>query len=172
MTLTVDDFNALPADASAELLRSCCGSSRWVDEMIGRRPFGSLDALLVAADQSWASTDAGDWHEAFAHHPRIGEGQSVAAQDARASSWSRAEQGAIGAASEGTQAEIADMNQEYERRFGHIYIACASGRTPSELLTVARRRLANDADIELLTAAEEQRQIMHLRLRKLFGGHA
>jgi len=172
MTPTVDDFNALPADASAELLRSCCGSSRWVDEMIGRGPFGSLDALLLAADQAWASTDAGDWHEAFAHHPLIGEGQSVAAQDARASSWSRVEQEAIGAASEGTQAEIADMNQEYERRFGHIYIVCASGRTPSELLTVARRRLANDAEIELQTAAEEQRQITQLRLRKLFGGHA
>jgi 2-oxo-4-hydroxy-4-carboxy-5-ureidoimidazoline decarboxylase len=59
------------------------------------------------------------------------------------------------------------VNEDYERRFGYIYIVCAAGKSAEELLAIARSRLANDADTELRVAAEEQRQIMQLRLAKL-----
>lgn len=164
------DFNTLPDDVAADLLRSCCGSSRWVEGMIARRPFASLDSLLVAADDVWESTNAGDWREAFSHHPRIGGKGTVAAQSSRASAWAADEQAATSTASAGIQAELASINQEYENRFGHIYIVRATGRSAEEMLALARQRLLNDPESELLAAAEEQRQITGLRLRKLFGG--
>ena len=61
------------------------------------------------------------------------------------------------------------MNREYEERFGHIYIVCATGKSPEELLTIARNRLSNSPEKEIRVAAEEQRKITQLRLRKLFG---
>lgn len=138
--------------------------------MVDRRPFGSLDALLLAADEVWTSTDASDWHEAFAHHPRIGEKQSVADQTSRTSAWSASEQAAISAGSTEAQVELAKINREYENRFGHIYIVCANGKTAEEMLAIAKKRLRNDPESELRVAAEEQRQITRLRLRKMFGG--
>jgi 2-oxo-4-hydroxy-4-carboxy--5-ureidoimidazoline (OHCU) decarboxylase len=58
---------------------------------------------------------------------------------------------------------LRQINDEYEAKFGFIYIVCASGRSASELLEIARRRLTNDRDTELRVAAEEQRQITNLR---------
>ena len=78
MTLTLARLNALPVAEAAEQLRACCGSSRWVEAMVARRPFASVDQLLAAADDAWRATGPKDWDEAFAHHPRIGEHQTAA----------------------------------------------------------------------------------------------
>ena len=59
------------------------------------------------------------------------------------------------------------MNREYEHRFGYIFIVLASGKSAEEMLALARERLGNDPDLELRTAAEEQRKITRLRLEKL-----
>jgi 2-oxo-4-hydroxy-4-carboxy--5-ureidoimidazoline (OHCU) decarboxylase len=64
--------------------------------------------------------------------------------------------------------KLADINRAYEIKFGHIYIVCASGKSAEEMLEIAQDRLHNDAATELRIAAEEQRKIMELRLRKLF----
>ena len=143
----VPELDELPSAPAAELLRACCGSARWVDAMVGRRPFHTLDVLLAEAEDAWWSLEPDDWLEAFAHHPRVGEGVAATPQDAR---------GPRGAA-----------NREYERRFGHIYIVCATGKSAEEMLAIARTRLANDAEVEVRVAAEEQRKITRLRLEKL-----
>ena len=165
--MTVDELNAMPpADAARELV-ACCGSSKWVDGMIARRPFETLDDVLDAADDVWWPLGPGDWREAFAHHPRIGERASAAQESERASRWSAGEQSAVAQADDRVRAELAQINRDYEHRFGFIYIVCASGKTPEELLEIARARLVHDADTELRIAAEEQRKITRLRLEKL-----
>ena len=60
---------------------------------------------------------------------------------------------------------LAAVNRDYEARFGYIYIVCAAGKVPEELLAIARRRLANEPSAELGVAAGEQHQITRLRLR-------
>ena len=67
-----------------------------------------------------------------------------------------------------TLAELAAGNKEYEERFGHVFLVCATGRSAGELLAALRERLGNDPATELRVAAEEQRKITHLRLEKLF----
>jgi 2-oxo-4-hydroxy-4-carboxy-5-ureidoimidazoline decarboxylase len=61
-------------------------------------------------------------------------------------------------------------NLEYEQKFGRIFIVCATGKSASEILEILRCRLHNDDATELRQAAEEQRQIMHLRLKKWIAG--
>ena len=64
-------------------------------------------------------------------------------------------------------AELASVNAEYEERFGHVFLICATGKSADEILANARSRLHNEPDDEMRVAAEEQRRITHLRLRKL-----
>jgi 2-oxo-4-hydroxy-4-carboxy-5-ureidoimidazoline decarboxylase len=61
---------------------------------------------------------------------------------------------------------IREANREYEQRFHRIFIICATGKSAEEILANLRRRLKNDDATELREAAEQQRQIAQIRLRK------
>ena len=167
MSVAVAELDELPAARAAELLRSCCGAARWVAGMVARRPFHTLDVVLDEADDLWWSLGPDDWLEALAQHPRIGDRHDAGAQDARGAAWSAGEQSGVDGASTDVRAELAAANREYERRFGHTYVVCATGKSAEEMLAIARARLGNDPETELRVAAEEQRQITRLRLAKL-----
>lgn len=147
-----------PAEAEAKLL-SCCGSRGWARGMVRARPFGTLDGLLAAADRIGDTLSDSDWLEAFAAHPRIG--------DRGARGAAAAEQSGALSAPESTIEALSRANREYETRFGHIFIVCASGKQAEEMLALYRERLHNDPATELRIAAEEQRKITRLRLEKL-----
>ena len=169
MTLTLARLNALPAAEAAEHLRACCGSSRWVEAMLARRPFARVDQLLAAADDAWQATGPKDWDEAFAHHPRIGERQAAAPVSATAWTWSAGEQAAAVGAGAAVRAALVEANTAYERRFGRIYLVCAAGRSAEELLADVAARMRNDPEREREVAVEEQRKITRLRLNTLIG---
>ena len=169
MRSTVAELDAMSPDRAAQLLADCCGSSAWVSAMVARRPFASVERVLTAADDTWRSLGPDDWREAFAHHPRIGERRSAAAQSERGAAWAAGEQSSVNDAAHRTREALAAANREYERRFGYIYIVCATGKTADELLTTVTERLRNDPETELRVAAEEQRKITKLRLQKLLG---
>lgn len=167
MSRSLARLNALPPAEAAGRLRSCCGSTRWVEGMLRRRPFADADALLAAADEVWRVTGPDDWAEAFAHHPRIGERHASARVSATAAAWSAGEQGAAARADASTRAALVEANAAYERRFGRIYLVCAAGRTAEELLADVEARMRHDPERELAVAVEEQRKITRLRLRAL-----
>ena len=172
MATSIHQLDAMPESEAADVLRACCGASRWVDHMVARRPFRSADALFSAADEIWDSCSASDWMEAFGHHPRIGADHPAPSQGERAAAWSAGEQSAAKAASVTVQEELAEVNREYEERFGYTYIVCATGKTADEMLASAQSRMKNDPDKELQVAAEEQRMITRIRLQKLLGSDA
>lgn len=163
----VADLDAMPRARAAELLRACCGSSAWVNGVLDRRPLGSREALLRIAGEVWEALDAPDWLEAFAHHPRIGESRSAAAQDERARGWSEGEQAGMRNAPPQLRAALARANAAYVARFGYICIICAAGKSAEALLSTTVARLNNDFATELRVAADEQRKITELRLEKL-----
>jgi OHCU decarboxylase len=152
-------------DCSPETARSqfkrCCGSSRWGELMAEARPFSNLYDLETRADQTWKSCSHQDWLEAFAAHPRIG-----ARADTR---WSREEQSGIERVSTGVLADLARANHHYETKFGYIFVVCATGKAAAEMLAAVQQRLGNDPSAEIHNAAEQQRLITRLRLRKLLG---
>ena len=166
MTITIDELDSLPRDAAIEILSSCCGSMRWTESMVARRPFVTRDALFRAADEEWNRLSPNDWLEAFAHHPRIGERRAAAPVDGRAQRWSESEQSSAASSDDRAKQQLADAQKEYEARFGHIFLICAAGKTLGEILAALRTRMGNDPKTELGVAAEEQCQITRLRLMK------
>jgi OHCU decarboxylase len=166
--LTVDELNALSQAEARTALEACCGSTSWIEKMIALRPFSSVHDIFAAADEVWSETGPEDWLEAFRHHPRIGERKAEVSQGGVAAGWSAGEQSSAAVAERGVQDRLVAINRRYEERFGFIYIVCASGKSADELLSIAEGRLGSDRESELRIAAEEQRRIMQLRLRKLF----
>ena len=158
-------WNGLPAEDAAKEVLPCCGSTAWAEEMAARRPLSDLATLLAASDETWRSLPVEDWMEAFRSHPRIGESQASQPPSAQSAAWSAQEQRNV-AASEAVKIALAEANREYERRFSHIFIVCATGKSGPEILEILRRRLHNDKASELHEAAEQQRQIMHIRLTR------
>ena len=91
---------------------------------------------------------------------------STALRQPQSVEWSAQEQRNVGDAEAAVKDALADANREYERRFNRIFIVCATGKSAPEILEILRRRLKNDAETELHEAAEQQRQITQIRLRK------
>ena len=165
--MTLAELNALTGEQAREALASCCGAARWVTEMNTRRPFASRNDVFEAAEAIWNSLDTTDWLDAFHHHPRIGETTSAASQGELAQGWSTAEQSALTTTAQNVRNRIAELNKQYEQRFGFIYIVCATGKSADEMLAMAEERMQNDPDAELRVAAREQARITRLRLEKL-----
>ncbi|MDQ6760204.1 MAG: 2-oxo-4-hydroxy-4-carboxy-5-ureidoimidazoline decarboxylase [Acidobacteriota bacterium] len=158
--MTLDEFNKLPAASAARELLRCCGSREWVQGMGNARPFESVAALNSEADQIWWRLAPADWLEAFHAHPRIGGPTSD-------SVWAAQEQAAVGSAANSTLTELAQANEEYQAKFGYLFIVCATGKSAEEMLAILRSRLGNDPEDELQIAATEQSKIARIRLEKL-----
>jgi 2-oxo-4-hydroxy-4-carboxy-5-ureidoimidazoline decarboxylase len=166
MNEKLERWNNLSADQAAAEILSCCGSNAWARGVASRRPLVHERALLTASDETWNGLSETDWDEAFRSHPRIGESKSQHATGAQAKSWSTEEQQGVAVALETAKNALAEANREYEQRFHRIFIVCATGKTAPEILQIIRRRMENDDGTEFREAAEQQRLITHLRLRK------
>jgi 2-oxo-4-hydroxy-4-carboxy-5-ureidoimidazoline decarboxylase len=135
--------------------------------MLRRRPFGTRDAMLAASRDVWFSLAPADWQEAFADHPRIGDREALKRKFAETRHLASREQAGVDGASDDVLQALAEGNREYERKFGYIFIVCASGLTADAMLAMLNARLTNDPATELPIAAEEQAKITELRLKKL-----
>ena len=163
---SVEEFNKLAAQAAREAVSPCCSSGRWVDSVVAGRPHADVGALLDASDAAVAALGEQDLAEALAGHPRIGDRRVTAGS----SGWSSQEQAGVASAGGALLQALADGNAEYERRFCHIYLACATGRDAASLLALLHSRLGNDRETEWGVVATELAKINQIRLRKLLGG--
>ena len=152
--MTLASYNAAPADAARAVMLDCCASHRFAAAMAAGRPYPSPDAAEQAVETVFASLTWADVTEAMEAHPRIG---------ARVAGQSAAEQSGV---ADGTRAELAAGNAEYEERFGHVFLICATGLSGADMLAALRRRLGNDETAERGVATTELRKITVLRVRK------
>ncbi len=151
-------LNSLTDSAARRFFTTACASGAWVDSMLGKRPFGSPEDVLVGAESAFDVLDEDDWIEAFSGHARIGEkGDETANQ----------EQSGVRDAATTTLAAITEANRQYETRFGFTYIVYASGKTAEEMLAIAESRLGSTRDQELEIASREQMAITATRLRRM-----
>jgi 2-oxo-4-hydroxy-4-carboxy-5-ureidoimidazoline decarboxylase len=149
-------------ELSAKELTACCSSHQWVEVILGQRPYADADALLAASDAAVADLDDAGLADALTGHPRIGERPAGAGDE-----WSRQEQSGVAAAGADVLEEVATANAEYERRFGHVYLVCATGKSADELLAICRSRLANDPVAEQRVVRAELGKIIRIRLGRL-----
>ncbi len=154
-------------DAACESFRGCCGAEHWLELMEKARPFVDAAELHAEADRVFSQLSSEDWLAAFACHPQIGDLNSLRMKFVGNKLWSHGEQQGIGAADEATISALAAGNAAYLKRFGYIFIVCASGKSAAEMLELLMARLENDPQLELTIAAAEQRKITHLRIDKL-----
>jgi allantoicase len=153
-------LNGMPRDEAISTLRTFCGSLRWAERMADARPFEHAAALHRLADRAFWSLQEQDWLEAFSVHPSIGE---------HGGGWSAQEQSGV---QDAERAELADLNGQYFDKHGFVFLICATGRSGAEMLGELKRRLGATRAQEIRTAAEEQAQILRLRIGKFLEGRS
>ncbi len=165
--MTLEELNTLDPHQLKEELATCCGSSTWVKMIATYFPADSLEELLEEAEEMWYECSEDDWKEAFAHHPKIGDVESLTKKFASTAQWASGEQSGVNAATSSTIEALAEGNRLYEEKFGYIFIVCATGKSADEMLTALQARLKNEPGDEIKIAAAEQNKITQLRLQKL-----
>jgi 2-oxo-4-hydroxy-4-carboxy-5-ureidoimidazoline decarboxylase len=160
--VSLEALNAMPATQASEHLLACCASEQWIHNVTAGRPYGSVNEILARSDEAVAGLDRTDLEQALAGHPRIGSGSAAGS--------SRREQAGVQAADQATLRALAEGNGAYERRFGHIYLVCATGRSATELLALLRERLGHDPGTEWGIVRRELGKINRIRLRQLLEG--
>ena len=170
--MTLHEFNILPKQQLIEEMTKCCGSSSWVNRMLPFVPADDMIELLEDAEEQWWQCSEEDWKEAFGHHPRIGDLESLTRKFAStahpiAIGWASGEQSEVSIASKETIEALAECNRLYEEKFGYIFIVCATGKSAEEMLEMLRSRSENKPEEEIKIAADEQNKITKLRIEKL-----
>lgn len=153
-------------EASAALL-ACCASQRWVSAVSAGRPYADLSELRARSAEVFDDLAWSDLVEAMAAHPRIGE---RAEGDGPEAGWSRQEQSAAATGDDALRKRLRAGNAEYERRFGHVFLICATGLSAEAVLDALCLRMANDIDAEQEVVRGELRKIADLRLAKAARG--
>lgn len=152
--MSLEEFNAAPADEAIAAMLACCGSARFATAMAAGRPYPSAAAALAAVDAVFATLTWPDVREAMEGHPRIGD---------RVTGQSATEQSGV---EDAARAALIAGNAEYEERFGHVFLICATGLTGDQMLAALRERLKNHEEMERTVAAAELRAITRLRVAK------
>lgn len=161
--VTVEEFNRMETGWLRPALLDCCDAPEWADALLDSRPYPDLDSLFATADRIAGELPPQAVDRAVSAHPRIGERATGAG---RGASWSRAEQSSIDDDVE-TAAALHSANRLYEKRFGRVFLICATGLSTSEVLATLLLRLGNDEQTEAVVVAMELRKIALLRLRKV-----
>jgi 2-oxo-4-hydroxy-4-carboxy-5-ureidoimidazoline decarboxylase len=159
---TLAAFNAASPQVAERDLLACCASGRFARIIADGRPYPGPAAVWAAVDAAFNVLSWDDIVESMSAHPRIGD--RVAA-----GGWSAAEQSGAASAAGGVRQALAGGNAAYERRFGHVFLVCASGLSGQEMLDQLRVRLGHDPAAERPVVREELLKITRLRLAKLLG---
>ncbi len=169
VTESLTRWNRMGREEAVQSILPCCGAREWANALATRRPFENAASLLETSREIWLKLEAADWLEAFRSHPRIGEPQSPEPVSEKSQEWSAEEQRQVVEGDEAVKLALEQGNREYEKRFGRIFIVCATGKSPSAILEILQRRLQNDEATELQESAKEQQQITQIRLKKWLG---
>lgn len=160
------DFKSLNTLDKSELekaLFACCGSNKWVNQLIAANSFSSELRLVENAIDIWYNhCEKSDYLESFTHHPEIGDVKSLKEK------FAGKEQASIAEASDATIQELANMNAAYKSNFGFIFIVCATGKSAAEMLQLMKNRIGNSIEEEIAIAMGEQMKITIIRFKKLF----
>ncbi|TPW16041.1 MAG: hypothetical protein FD129_794 [bacterium] len=160
-------INTLPPVELEERLGRCCAAPGWVTAMAQARPFADRATLNRALEAALAALRPTDLLAALRRHPRLGESTAAAPSGRQEQGWSRAEQSCLAMAADPVKVQLARLNAEYEKKFGWIFLLCATGLSAEAVVSHLERRLAADPEAELAAAGVELAAITRLRLERL-----
>jgi OHCU decarboxylase len=123
-------------------------------ELYAQRPFASYAALIDTAERLAAAMSLDQQTEVLAAHPRIGANPTTLSQE------SLREQGGPST----VDAELAELNEQYERKFGFRFVVFVNRRPKAQIVPVLRERLKHSREEELATGLREMFRIARDRL--------
>ena len=166
------ELNQLSHAELTAALAKCCGAESWYIALAKYQPYSSTEQLHQLSDKVWSQLAEADYLAAFSHHPMIGDMDALKAKFASTAQWAGNEQQGSRQANEATLSALKHGNEAYLKKFGFIFIVCATGKSANEMLALLKQRMPNDLATELKIAAAEQNKITHLRLDKLLSEEA
>ncbi|MFF7729429.1 2-oxo-4-hydroxy-4-carboxy-5-ureidoimidazoline decarboxylase [Streptomyces sp. NPDC008001] len=153
-------FNTAEDSVARAALHAICASGAWADALLARRPYPGAEALLAASDAATAALSAAGLAEAMAAHPPIGRPAPGDPASAR-------EQRGMAQAPPELRAEMLALNLAYQRKFGHVFLICATGLGAAQLLDAIRHRTGNTPEREREIVRGELGKINRIRLGRL-----
>jgi 2-oxo-4-hydroxy-4-carboxy-5-ureidoimidazoline decarboxylase len=166
-TMTLNQLNNLETAAATAFFLQCCSAPRWATAMAGQRPYRLRSEVLQAAADTWQEMQYADFMAAFDGHPKIGDPASLKEKYRNTLATASSEQSAVDVAPDQILDDLAEYNQMYEKRFGYIFIVCATGKSAQEMLAIIKARINNDPASELEIAAAEQANISGIRINNM-----
>ncbi|MCU5771527.1 2-oxo-4-hydroxy-4-carboxy-5-ureidoimidazoline decarboxylase [Erwiniaceae bacterium BAC15a-03b] len=163
--MTLDQFNQLSDAEARNAIAHCVALPGWSSALAAARPYASVDTLLQHADALASQWAGDDLARALTAHPRIGERPVGASKEA---ALSRQEQSAVSDDHQPLKQALRSANQQYEQRFGQVFLIRAKGRSGEAMLAELQRRLTNDPQQEQQEALTQLREITLLRLQESF----
>ena len=160
--MAADDIAHLNAMSESEFVALMAplfeGAPRVLVRLAAGRPFPSSDALFERAVEIARSMPEDEQIELIDAHPRLG------APPASVSKASFREQG-YDRDTEAAVADLAGLNDEYERRFGFRFCVFVNGRSRPELVPLLEAALAADRSAEIERALRDVVAIARDRYR-------
>ncbi|MFE0516987.1 2-oxo-4-hydroxy-4-carboxy-5-ureidoimidazoline decarboxylase [Streptomyces sp. NPDC058964] len=153
-------FNVLEEHAALAVLHEACASRAWAAQLLGARPYATVEALYAASDAAMAGLSAEDLAEAMAGHPPIGRPKPGDPASAR-------EQRGMAGASEDLKAEMLELNLAYQDWFGHVFLICATGKTGEQMRDAVKERIGNSPEQEREIVRTELGEINRIRLARI-----
>ncbi len=169
--MTIASLNELKPEAAHLAFMQCCTADAWVERMVAAMPFSNVETLVSQADINWQGLTQTDYLQAFEGHPKIGDVSSLREKYRSTEKIAAGEQSGVNTATETTLRQLKQFNDDYEEKFGFIFIICATGKTASQMLEILSQRIVNERSEEIINAAEEQRKILQIRLEKMIAAH-
>jgi OHCU decarboxylase len=170
--MPIDELNRLPCTNVAEAVQTLLeAGGALADALCQHRPYRDYAALLDQAEQLLTALPEADQIATLNAHPRIGASGAVLR---RQSGLSYREQGGGDGGPPTSEAarvdaRLAELNDEYEARFGFRFVVFVDRRPRAAIIPVLEARLGNTREQELATARGEVLAIAHDRLRLLGG---
>ena len=93
--MSLPQLNLLPLPQLKQALEKCCGAQSWIEQMVSLFPFSDEESLFSTAEKIWYSCTEDDWKEAFTHHPKIGDIDSLKKKFESTGPWASGEQSGV-----------------------------------------------------------------------------
>ncbi len=165
--MTITELNQLDLKTAHQAFMQCCTAEAWVEKMLLDMPYDNVETLSAQANSNWQGLNEADYLQAFEGHPKIGDVSSLRDKYRATEQLAAGEQSGVNSATEHALIELKQLNDDYEDKFGFIFIVCATGKTAQQMLNILALRIVNDRTAELVNAAAEQRKILQIRIEKM-----
>jgi len=172
--LTLAQINAASVDAFVALLDGTYEHSPWIAQRAAAaRPFTSLVQLKLALAQGVRSAVREAQLALIRAHPELA-GKAMVSRTLTAESAHEQGQAGLTACSPAEFARLAQLNADYNARFGFPFILAVRGPRglglgKAEIIATLARRLENHPDFELAENLRNIHRIAELRLDDSFG---